>query len=78
MVYDTIKFKHHKLTLQLVTPEGKVLHGVHQLMAALKYTPASTVYSKLQASNALQYTIDHWAEDTAAPMTTTYLLHRTM
>ena len=60
MVSDTIEFRHHKLNLPSVTPEDKVLHGVQQLTAALKNTPASKIYAQLQAIKALQDTIDHW------------------
>ena len=44
-----------------MTPEDKVIHGVQQLMAAFKNTPASTVDAQLQAIQALQDTIEHWA-----------------
>ena len=59
MVSDTIEFRHHKITLPSVTPEEKVLHGVQQLTAALKNTPASTVDSQIQAIKALQDTIEN-------------------
>ena len=59
MVSDTIEFRHHKFNLPSVTPEDKVLHGVQQLTAALKNTPASTVDDQLQSIKALQDTIDH-------------------
>ena len=38
MVSDTIELRHHELTLPPVTPEDKVLHGVHQLTEELKRT----------------------------------------
>ena len=68
MVSDIIEFRHHKLTLPAVTPEYKVLHGMQKLTASLKNTPASTVDAQLQAIKSLQYTIEHWAGDTKAPM----------
>ena len=58
MVSDTIKFRHHKLTLPSVTPEDKVLHGVHQLTESLKNTSASTVDAQLQSIKYLQDTIE--------------------
>ena len=73
MVSDTIEFRHHKFTLPSVTPEGKVLHGVHQLTAALKNTPSFTLDAQLKASKALQDTIEHWEDDIKAPMATTNL-----
>ena len=73
MVYDTIEFRHLKLTLPSVTPEDKVIHGVHQLTAVIKNTPSSTVNAQLEAINALQDTIENWAGDTKAPMATTDL-----
>ena len=57
IISDTIESSHHKLTLPSVTPEDKVLHGVQQLTAALKNTPASTVDAQLQSIKALQDTI---------------------
>ena len=39
MVSDTIKLRHHKLTIPSETIEDKVIHGVQQLAAALKNTP---------------------------------------
>ena len=63
MVSDNIEFRHHKLTLPSVTPEDKVLHGVQQLTAALKNTPAYTVDTQLQAIKTLHDTIGHWAGD---------------
>ena len=74
MESDTIEFRHHKLTLPSVTLEDKVLHGVQQLTAALKNTPASTVYAQLQAIKSLQDTIEHWAGDKKSPMATIDLL----
>ena len=53
MVSDTIKFRHHKFTLPSVTPEGKLLHGVQQLTASLKYMPASTLDAQLRDIKAL-------------------------
>ena len=78
MVADTIGFRHHKLTLPSVTPEDKVLHGVQQLMEALKNTPSSTVYAQLQAIKALQDTIEHWAGDKKALRARTDLPRRTL
>ena len=51
-----------------------MLHGVQKLTAALKNTPASTVYAQLKAVKALQDIIEHWSEDTKAPISTTDLL----
>ena len=59
MVSDTIKLRHHKLTIPSVTPEEKVIHGVQQLMEALKDTPTSTVDAQLQSINALHYKIEN-------------------
>ena len=73
MVSDTIEFRHHKLTLSSVTPEDKVLHGVQQLTAALKNTPAYTVDAQIQSIKALQDIIEHWAGDTKAHVATTDL-----
>ena len=74
MVSDTIEFSDHKLTLISVTLEDKVLHGVQQLTESIKNTPASTVDAQLQAIKALQDTIEHWAGDTKAPISTAGLL----
>ena len=75
---DTIDFRHHKLTLTLVTPEDKVLHGLQQLTASHKKTPASTVDAQLQYIKALQDTIENWAVDTKAPMATADLPRHTL
>ena len=78
MVYDTIGFRHHKLTLPLVTPKDNVLHGVKHLTEALKNKPASTVDSQLQSIKALQDTINQWSGDTKSSMATTDLPHHTL
>ena len=78
MVSYTIEFRHHKLTLHLVTPEDKVLHGFQQLTAELKNTPASTVDAQLQAIKSLQDTIEHWEGNTKEPMATDDLPRRTL
>ena len=70
MESGTIKFRHNKLTLPSVKPDDKVLHGVQQLTAALKYTPIYTVDTQLQSIKYLQDTIEHWAGDIAAPTST--------
>ena len=76
MVSDNIEFRHNKLTLKSVTSEEKVIHGVQQLTAALKNTPASTVYEKIQAIKSLQDTIENWEGDTKEPMATNDLPRR--
>ena len=78
MVSKIVEFRHYKLTLPSVTPEDKVLHGVQQLTAKLKNTPASTVDAQLQAIKALQDNIEHWAGDTKSPMATADLPHCTL
>ena len=57
MVYDTIDFRHRKLTLTSVTIEDKLLHGVQQLTTALKNTLEYTLDVQFQDIKALQDTI---------------------
>ena len=78
MVSNTIEFRHCKLILPSVTPEYKVLHGVHQLTSALKNTIASTVDAQPQAIKALQDTIEHWEGYKKSPMFKADLPRRTL
>ena len=78
MVSDTIKFRHHKLTLLSVTPEDKVLDGVQNLTSVIKYAPASTADAQIQSINSLQDALEHWLGDTTAPTDTTAILWQTL
>ena len=78
MVSDIIEFRHHKLTVLSVTPEDKVIHGVQQLTAALKNTPAYTLDAQLQAIKPPRDTIYHWSGDTKKPIAMTDLPRHTL
>ena len=54
LYFDTVDFCHYYITQPTVTPEYCIVHAVNLLTCAIKYVPAPTLHSQIDALKYLQ------------------------
>ena len=61
-VSDTVKFRHHRITTQMVTPEDRVIRSIEQLVSVLKGDKLSATEAQMKAIETLQNTLNNWSD----------------
>ena len=63
-VSDTVEFRHHHLTLQDITPDDRIVHGVNTLTWTLRDYPTIACDNELYAIQSLHQAIHWWSQST--------------